>query len=62
MTSEPKTLRSPLTQSESLSRKNSPIVYGLGSFGLESAYKVFWGFYLFFYVDALAWQSRWRPS
>jgi len=25
----------------------------LGSFGLESAYKVFWGFYVFFYVDVL---------
>jgi GPH family glycoside/pentoside/hexuronide:cation symporter len=25
----------------------------LGSFGLESAYKVFWGFYLFYYVDVL---------
>ena len=34
-------------------RKNSPILYGLGSFGLESAYKVFWGFYVFFYVDGL---------
>ncbi len=34
-------------------RKNSPIVYGLGSFGLESTYKVFWGFYVFFYVDGL---------
>jgi GPH family glycoside/pentoside/hexuronide:cation symporter len=34
-------------------RKNSPIAYGLGSFGLESTYKVFWGFYVFFYVDSL---------
>ena len=34
-------------------QKNSPILYGLGSFGLESAYKVFWGFYLFYYVDVL---------
>jgi len=25
----------------------------LGSFGLESAYKVFWGFYVFYYVDVL---------
>jgi GPH family glycoside/pentoside/hexuronide:cation symporter len=37
----------------SLAQKNSPILYGLGSFGLESAYKVFWGFYLFYYVDVL---------
>ena len=44
------------TASQSVSppaRKNSPILYGLGSFGLESAYKVFWGFYLFYYVDVL---------
>ena len=34
-------------------RLNSPIAYGLGSFGLESTYKVFWGFYVFFYVDGL---------
>ena len=33
--------------------KNSPFLYGLGSFGLESAYKVFWGFYIFYYVDVL---------
>jgi GPH family glycoside/pentoside/hexuronide:cation symporter len=44
------------TTSQSVSypaKKNSPILYGLGSFGLESAYKVFWGFYLFYYVDVL---------
>ena len=33
--------------------KNSPIVYGLGSFGLESTYKVFVGFYMFYYIDKL---------
>ena len=33
--------------------KNSPLVYGLGSFGLESAYKVFVGFYMFYYIDVL---------
>jgi GPH family glycoside/pentoside/hexuronide:cation symporter len=44
------------TTSQSVSypaKKNSPILYGLGSFGLESAYKVFWGFYVFYYVDVL---------
>ena len=53
MTSESETLHSPLSRSEPLARSNSPIAYGLGSFGLESAYKVFWGFYLFYYVDVL---------
>ncbi len=32
---------------------NSPIAYGLGSFGLESLYKVFIGFYMFYYIDKL---------
>ncbi|MFC2031634.1 MFS transporter [Chloroflexota bacterium] len=40
-------------QATPLGRQNSPIAYGLGSFGLESTYKVFWGFYVFFYVDGL---------
>jgi GPH family glycoside/pentoside/hexuronide:cation symporter len=53
MTPETETLHGPLRRPASLSRKNSPILYGLGSFGLESAYKVFWGFYLFYYVDVL---------
>ena len=43
----------PGSQTAPMARSNSPIVYGLGSFGLESAYKVFWGFYVFFYVDGL---------
>lgn len=42
-----------INQSEPISLHNSPIAYGLGSFGLESAYKVFIGFYIFFYVDTL---------
>ncbi len=42
-----------LDQSESVTTKNSPIVYGLGSFGLESTYKVFVGYYMFYYVDVL---------
>ncbi len=33
--------------------KNSPIAYGLGSFGLASLYKVFAGFYMFYYIDKL---------
>jgi GPH family glycoside/pentoside/hexuronide:cation symporter len=33
--------------------QNSPIAYGLGSFGLESLYKVFVGFYMFYYIDQL---------
>ena len=53
MISESETLDSSLSRSESLSRTNSPTAYGLGSFGLESAYKVFWGFYTFYYVDVL---------
>jgi GPH family glycoside/pentoside/hexuronide:cation symporter len=33
--------------------KNSPIAYGFGSFGLASLYKVFAGFYMFYYIDKL---------
>ncbi len=32
---------------------NSPLAYGFGSFGLESLYKVFVGFYMFYYIDEL---------
>lgn len=32
---------------------NSPIAYGFGSFGLESLYTVFAGFYMFYYIDEL---------
>ena len=42
-----------ISQAEPISLHNSPIAYGLGSFGLESAYKVFIGFYIFYYVDVL---------
>ena len=42
-----------LTQPEPETLNNSPIIYGLGSFGLESAYKVFVGFYMFYYIDVL---------
>jgi len=40
-------------QSEASASENSPIAYGLGTFGLEATFKAFWGFYLFFYVDVL---------
>ena len=43
----------PLSRSEPITPRNSPIVYGLGTLGLESAFKVFAGFYMFFYVDVL---------
>ena len=33
--------------------QNSPLAYGLGSFGLESLYNVFAGFYMFYYIDEL---------
>ena len=42
-----------LSQSQPIARKNSPIAYGLGPFGLEATHKVFVGYYLFFYVDGL---------
>jgi hypothetical protein len=53
MSSESETLHGPLSRPEPLSRKNSPVACGLGPFGLEAVQKVFWGFYLFFYVDVL---------
>jgi glycoside/pentoside/hexuronide:cation symporter, GPH family len=37
----------------SIAPQNSPITYGLGSFGLESLYTVFTGFYMFYYIDEL---------
>ncbi len=33
--------------------QNSPVAHGLGSFGLESLYKVFAGFYVFYYTEEL---------
>jgi len=41
------------SQTEPTSLNNSPIAYGLGSFGLEAVFKVFAGYYVFFYVDML---------
>jgi GPH family glycoside/pentoside/hexuronide:cation symporter len=42
-----------LSVSQSIAAPNSPIAYGLGSFGLESLFKVFAGFYVFYYTDKL---------
>jgi len=36
-----------------IATQNSPIAYGLGSFGLESLGTVFAGFYMFYYIDEL---------
>jgi len=44
---------SPLSGSQPIAAQNSPIAYGLGSFGLESLYTVFAGFYMFYYIDEL---------
>jgi GPH family glycoside/pentoside/hexuronide:cation symporter len=53
MSSESDILHSPLSRSEPIAPRNSPTVYGLGTLGLESAFKVFAGYYMFFYVDVL---------
>ena len=50
-TTEPQ--QSELSLSQPIAAQNSPIAYGLGSFGLESLYKVFVGFYMFYYIDEL---------
>jgi GPH family glycoside/pentoside/hexuronide:cation symporter len=53
MSPEMETHPVPLNQPKSAIQKNSPILYGLGSFGIDSTYKVFVGFYMFYYVDVL---------
>jgi GPH family glycoside/pentoside/hexuronide:cation symporter len=50
-TTEPQ--QAQLNLSQSLATQNSPAVYGLGAFGLESLYTVFAGFYMFYYIDEL---------
>ena len=50
-TTEPQ--RAQLNLAQSMATRNSPIAYGLGSFGLESLFKVFAGFYVFYYTDQL---------
>ena len=42
-----------LNLAQSIAAQNSPIAYGLGSFGLESLYIVFAGYYMFYYIDEL---------
>ena len=42
-----------LNPAQSIATQNSPIAYGLGSFGLEALYNAFAGFYLFYYIDEL---------
>ena len=42
-----------LNLSQSIATQNSPVAYGLGSFGMESLYIVFAGFYMFYYIDEL---------
>ena len=50
-TTEPQ--QSQVSISLPVATQNSPIAYGLGSFGLESLYNVFAGFYMFYYIDEL---------
>src|SRR5512138_3215880 len=45
--------QSQVTLSESIAARNSPVAYGLGSFGLQSLFQVFAGFYVFYYTDKL---------
>ena len=42
-----------LSVSQPVAVQNSPIAYGLGSFGLDALHTVFTGFYMFYYVDEL---------
>ena len=42
-----------LSLSLPIANQNSPLAFGLGSFGLESLYKVFAGVYMFYYIDKL---------
>ena len=53
MSSTPEIDQAALREDVQIGAQNSPIVYGVGSFGLESAFKVFTGFYVFYYVDVL---------
>jgi GPH family glycoside/pentoside/hexuronide:cation symporter len=50
-TTEPQ--QSQLSLSQPIPTQNSAIAYGLGSFGMESLYIVFAGFYMFYYIDEL---------
>jgi GPH family glycoside/pentoside/hexuronide:cation symporter len=45
--------QSQLSVSQSIATHNSPLAYGIGSFGLDSIYTVFAGYYMFYYIDQL---------
>ena len=51
ITTEPQ--QGQLSLSPTIATENSPVAYGLGSFGMESLYIVFAGFYMFYYIDEL---------
>lgn len=42
-----------LDVSQAAAAPNSPFLFGLGAFGLESLFKVFAGYYVFYYTDKL---------
>jgi GPH family glycoside/pentoside/hexuronide:cation symporter len=42
-----------LSVSQPIAAQNSPMAYGLGSFGLESLGTLFAGYYMFYYIDEL---------
>src|SRR5215208_1167204 len=44
---------SQLSVSLPIATQNSPVAYGLGSFGLESLYNAFAAYYMFYYIDEL---------
>jgi GPH family glycoside/pentoside/hexuronide:cation symporter len=50
-TAEPQ--QNQLRVSQPITTQNSPLAYGLGSFGLASLGTVFVGFYMFYYIDVL---------
>jgi len=50
-TTEPQPGQLSITQPIAI--QNSPLAYGLGSFGLSSLTTVFIGFYMFYYTDVL---------
>jgi hypothetical protein len=62
MSSATKPHHSQVGQTEPLAAKNSALAHGLGALGLESAFKVLWGFYTFFVWIPWDWPSRWQPS
>ncbi len=53
MSSETELRPDPLSQSKSISFKNSPFVYGLGTLGLSAIGHACGGYYLFYYGDVL---------